>query len=235
MITHRSLTLDLLRTAAIVLMIIYHALYDLQNFGAAIDAKAPIPLAIARTSLILFLVVSGAAFAMRTRRGWSSPSARWRWIVRRTLILSGSALLVTIVTWIVDPGTYVRFGVLHLLAVSTLVLAYSSRLSPLWNGMVGCVLLIVGVFPRNALHTSLLLPLGWMPEGFVSVDYVPLLPWLGVVLLGYAVTLYLPETLLLQRSAPFAVRRATWIGRHSLVVYLVHQPILLGFLRMIFP
>ena len=226
----RSLTLDWLRTIAIVLMVIYHLLYDLRDVGFAVDLHHPVLWLIARTSLILFLGVSGATFALRASRGWKNSAEKTQWTLGRLLMIGSSALLVTVATYLMDPVTYVRFGVLHLLAVSTLVLALLASLHWRWHAIIGCALLASALVLPQSIETSWFLPLGFIPFGFSTLDYVPLLPWLGVVLLGFACFSLVPRWIWNERTLTNTEHILTWPGRNALLVYLGHQPLLVGVL-----
>ncbi len=138
-------------------------------------------------------------------------------------------LLITLVTWLLLPSGTILFGILHLIGVSA-VLAYpfiKHRWLALWSGIV-CLLLGFVVAPLSA-PTWWLLPLGIEPLGFFSIDYYPILPWFGFVLIGifFANTVYTNRKATVHPCA-MSARSASWIGKHSLAIYLLHQPILFG-------
>lgn len=175
-------------------------------------------------------------------------------------MLFASALLVSIATFIVDPETYVRFGILHLIAIATLILPLAAPLKE-WNALLGLLVLTTAELLPASAQTTLLIPLGIPPDNFATVDYFPFLPWFGVILIGYAIGYFLyirnlrwrkPEAFSILNSPAFAqpslklwpASKATagrqfsilarWPGRHSLLLYLVHQPIILSVLHLIF-
>jgi uncharacterized membrane protein len=173
-------------------------------------------------TLITFLVVAGLSDAL-SARGARHPRERWQKAQRRALRLGFAALLVSTITYALDPLTFVRFGVLHLLAVGSLLLPLIDRWSPrsTWLAVLICAgssWLIRGV----TMETTALVALGFQPATFTSVDHVPLLPWLSALLVGRALGTSLPTTDLTPRiPSPF-----TLPGRWSLSIYLIHQPLL---------
>lgn len=226
----RSLTLDILRTAALIMMVIYHALFDAAVFGWNVDPFSEPMIVLARTALILFLIVAGASFAAKRERGWKSPSDEWTWIKKRTYILAGASLLVTLVTWITLPNEYVQFGVLHMITVGTLLLWALPRSSALLFLIAGASFIGSFLLPLAPTEgcANCFLPLGIVPSNFQSIDYVPLLPWFGFMALGCALWPVLPRSFKCEKNYDRKTDACTWAGRHSLIVYLVHQPVLWG-------
>ncbi len=227
----RRFEIDALRGLAVIGMIAYHFIYDLWAFGGVdIDPFSSDWRLFARVILCAFLVISGISDALVSARGMTA-SERWQRAGRRALRLAGAALLVTVATRLVLGDEYVRFGVLHLLTGAALVTPLFDRWPTTGIIAAGLSTIVLGIW-MNGLSAAgingdlLLLPLGLPPAGFVSVDYVPLLPWFGVVLFGLALGRFLCRRPLARGAA--VVQPLTWIGRHTLVIYLVHQPILLG-------
>ena len=211
----RFLALDLLRTVAIVCMIAYHLLFDLWYFynggtDPTVGAWSGFRIAVAS----LFLLLAGASFVIsargRTRR------AVWLRTFRRAGLVLACALLVSAATFLTDPGTFIRFGILHLIGVSLLLLPFFRSLKA-WNILPGTLALL------------LRLP----PPAFRTLDYYPLFPWFGVILIGMGIGHALYGTGK-RRPEPITplVAALTSPGRHSLAIYMLHQPVLLGILRI---
>jgi len=144
-------------------------------------------------------------------------------------MLAGAAALISMATYLANPQTFVRFGILHLIAISMLILPFVRPLKEIAI-ILGVAIVIAGQWtvPANGFQPMAML-LGFPPIGFETVDYFPLLPWLGVILMGYGIGhfLYVRSTTwrkYLPDTAPSAV---TWPGRHSLLIYLLHQPVIL--------
>ena len=237
----RYAELDLLRTLAIILMIVYHLCYDLETFyGWELGMfEYPSWMIFQKSIAALFLLLVGISFAIswdRHQRKYDGWPFRFLWIKYwlRGLGLIICGLLVSVVTYLWDPASYVRFGILHLIGMSILALPFFARLRE-WNAAIGIAIIALGMNMPPAYETELLLPLGMMPPNFFSVDYFPLIPWFGVVLIGIAIG----HIVYVQHRRPTAwddlpaPQWMVWPGRHALPVYLVHQPILLRILGIL--
>ncbi len=222
--------LDLLRTVAIVLMVIYHFAFDLRFFyDVPLDVLHGPWLVLQRITANLFLLLVGIGAAISLERHRSI-----RHILRRFVIVAGGALLVTGATYVADPQSFVRFGILHLIALSALLLPLLSRLRE------GTILLgLLTLFASDAILSVLppsvwLIPIGSPPPHFQTVDYFPFLPWFSTILIGYGLghLLYIRFTLwrdhfpMLHTQYPIR-NTLLWPGRHSLPLYLIHQPLIL--------
>lgn len=219
MSSQRYIELDLLRTAAIAGMIIYHLAFDLSQFyNWDIDVFSGGWKIFQVTVASLFLLLVGITSSFSNRH-----------ILKRFLRIGAAALLVTIATYIIDPNTYVRFGVLHLIAVSAVCIPLLACLRA-WLIIPGIALLIVGPAVSSlSINSPLLLPLGITYAGFSTVDYFPLIPWFGVVLIGYGIGPFSVRWMRLrENSSQLSVLAAP--GKHSLMLYLIHQPIIIGIL-----
>lgn len=224
MLHQRFPELDLLRSAAIIGMIVYHAAYDLESYYGwpVLRSLGVGGLFFERVIAITFLLLVGVSFAISHNR--TEKHLIWRKFLKRGCIVTACGMLVSVVTYVVDPTTFVRFGILHLIGVSILLLPLFARFG--WrNAAIGIVLGVIGMQ----------LP----PPHFASVDYFPLLPWFGIVLIGAAIGqhLYIHHLdwrekipTLLTNHYPLL----THISRHSLPIYLIHQPILIAVLWMMF-
>ena len=236
--TKRYPFLDELRGAAILMMIAYHLLYDGVVFaGWDIPLFSP-PLSIWQDSIgALFILLSGCMCRL-SRSNW-----------RRGLRCLAAACVITAVTFFLVPTVADWFGVLHFLGCAMLLYPVFrpllDRFPPL-PGAVACFLLFWVTYPVNRGKIGMLiwqvdLPtflyrnfataiLGFPPYHFVSSDYYPLLPWIFLFLAGY----WLGEAFLQRRVPEFCYREHLpalgWIGRHALIIYLVHQPVVYGVL-----
>lgn len=225
--------IDGLRGLAVVNMVAYHFLFDvyiLQGFlpgWRSIFAVRIWQQAICWT----FILVSGLS--------WHLGRHHWK----NSLILNGCGLLVTVVTRIAAPEEAIWCGVLTLLGCSlflaTLLAPLLEKVPALPGGAVSFLLFLLTRNVQSGLLTLGSLTLCRLPEalyatpwltlfgfpgpGFYSSDYFPLLPWLFLYLTGYFLgrrVVKNPPTWLSQ-----AVPGLSWVGRHSLAVYLIHQPV----------
>jgi len=222
---------DVLRALALIAMIAYHFAFDLRYYGViGTDFEHdPVCLAVRTAILASFLLLAGVGLALAARAG--APPARF-W--RRVAEIGACALLVSAGSYAMFPQSYIWFGVLHAIAV-TLVLARPLADKPRVAGALGLAVIAAGLlFTHPAFDNR---ALGWI--GFMTVkpfteDYVPLFPWAGVLLLGIPLGHALAAANF-RALAPLAAfpRAFALAGRHTLVVYMIHQPILLGLLALV--
>ncbi len=222
--------LDFLRGAAVLAMIGYHVCFDLSfYYGYDLGMTGLLSAFFARTTASLFLFLTGICFVISYER--TVPAERMKKYLKRAVIVLSGAMIVTLVTWLLDPTTFVVFGILHLIGAATFM-QYLVRPLRRWNIILGTVLSTTGLYlPTGNVMTALLLPFGIMHQGFMSVDYYPLLPWLGPISIGMGIgdLLYIPKR---SESLSFFEKCQwpswlLWIGKKSLLIYFVHQPIAL--------
>ena len=214
----RYAEIDVLRAVAIVLMVLFHFVYDLNVFaGLSIDYHSPLWFFIGKASALLFIFISGLS------NGFSrSP-------IRRGLKVLFYGMGITLVTYLFMKDEYVRFGILHFLGVTMILFPLLVRSSSwiLW-GLAGSSALLGFWFKAQVLKTSLLLPFGLMYDGFASMDYYPLFPYLAVTILGILAYRYFYAQ---RTESLFPVRinseLISWLSRNSLGIYLIHQPLFL--------
>jgi len=217
--------LDALRGLAIVAMIAYHFCFDLRYFGVAHwnfehDMRW---LAARSTILSSFLLIAGVSAVLANAQ--PAPLSHW---LRHVAIIAGAALLVTADSYVLFPQSFISFGVLHAIALS-LLLAKPLLARPWIAAITGFVVIVAGlVYANPAFDNRVLGFVGFMTDKPMTEDYVPLFPWFGVLLLGIAVGHGLVRT---QFAALVPLARLpalfSFLGRHSLVVYLVHQPLMM--------
>jgi len=229
----RFLEIDMARGLAIVMMVTFHTLYDLNFFHiVSINVYYGFWRYFAFTTATLFLLVVGISLSISHGRAARSLSG---FILAKKFLLRGvgifcCGLLVTLVTALFLREGYVCFGILHLIGVSVMLSPFFFRFKK-WNAVIGLVIIVIGWF--LSIHTGpvWLLPFGIHPATFWSVDYTPLFPWFGVVLIGISVGEFLyPEC---ERSfslpaMPAMIRAPlAFMGQHSLILYLIHQPVII--------
>ena len=226
--TARIYGIDALRGFALCLMIGYHFAFDLRFYGvtAADFEHDPFWLGFRAIIVSLFMGLVGVSLVLADRAG-ASPAHFWR----RVAIIAACALAVSAGSWIAFPRSFIYFGILHCIALAS-VLGWPLVRLPLIAFIVGCAVIVAGLtLSHPAFDIPVLSAVGFVTHKPVTEDYVPLAPWTGIVFIGIAL-----GNLLARQSfravAPLAAAPAPlrWLGRHSLAVYMIHQPILLSLL-----
>lgn len=237
---HRYWEIDLLRGIAIIVMIIYHIAYDLYflkiyNFDIhTIHFKITV-----YTFASLFLLLVGLSLTLSYNRNKTDLTKNQliKKFVLRGIKIFFLGLIITFITFLYLAEGFVIFGVLHCIGLSIILSIPFIRFSFL-NLFFGAILIILGVFLRfMTFNFNWLLWLGFTPSGFYTVDYFPILPWFGVILIGIAVgnifypnykrTFSLPDLSKLK-----IVRFLDFLGKNSLIIYFLHQPILIILIQL---
>ncbi|WP_371376450.1 heparan-alpha-glucosaminide N-acetyltransferase [Sporomusa aerivorans] len=218
--------IDVLRGIAVILMIIFHTVFDLAYFyNWQLDYLTGFWYYQGKASAVLFMLVSGISSHLSR-----NP-------VRRGFLVLGAGLLITAITYLASPAVYIRFGILHLLGVGMICTPLLARLSSLLLMLTGTLLLALNnVLAAFTVTTSVFIPVGLIPPEFSSLDYYPIIPWLGVVVYGMTAGRLLyrrKRPLWPQLSKQAGIQPLTWLGRRSLFLYLMHQPLILTVLYAI--
>ncbi|MBP8172788.1 MAG: DUF1624 domain-containing protein [Aeromonadaceae bacterium] len=224
--------LDQARGIAILAMMAFHTCFDLTYWQlASFNMLADGRWIWTRNLIVtLFLAIMGINLVLGQGQG-----RRHFW--RRLARIGAAALLISVVTWFMFGERFIYFGVLHFVVVATLLASLLRHwLSKPWLWVaLGLLCLLAGLYPGlEAMDPRYLNWIGLTTHKPPTEDYVPLLPWLGVVLLGMALGTRLastPVTPPLPTSRPG--KGLAWMGRHSLLIYLLHQPLLMGLLGLL--
>jgi uncharacterized membrane protein len=228
----RLQSVDVYRGLALFAMAAYHTCWDLNYYGLievgiGVD---PIWISLQRGILTAFLLLAGASLTLAHGNGIG-----WRGFWRREAILVAAALAVSAGTWALFQSAFAWFGVLHLIALGSLI-ALPFVSAPLWAGILAAIALLA----LPALYSSALFDPPWLDWlGFFvttpeTADLVPVFPWAGVMLIGVLGMRLLREApAFTWTSRSIAARGLARLGRWSLILYLVHQPVLFGIITPI--
>ena len=221
--------LDALRGAAIVWMALFHLVFDLNLYGL-IEPRQNFyrdPFWTGqRTAIVsLFLLCAGLgqAVALEASQGWPRFWRRWAQV-------AGCALLVSLGSAWMFPRSWISFGVLHGMAV---MLIAARLLGPLrgWLWLLGAVAIALPWWLQHPFFDSrLTIWVGLVTRKPVTEDYVPVLPWLGVMLWGLAAGQWLlaHRRGLLAGVVPAGLQPLALLGRWPLSFYMLHQPAFIG-------
>lgn len=215
--------IDLARVAALAGMVVFHFARDLEIFGLVphgLTMSGGWAL-FARLVAGSFVFLSGMSLVLAHGAG-----LRWGAWRRRFLMIVGAAGLVSLATYAAFPQRFVYFGILHSIAAASLIGLAVLRL-PAWGmALTGAAVVALHLTIGRALFDSVWLAwTGLSSTVRPSLDFLPLVPWLAPFLFGMALARAVDLRALPALQLPAAL---TWISRHSLSVYLVHQPVLLG-------
>jgi len=234
----------MLRGLAIILMVFGHLLWDLDYFGLA-PMNSGIYTFLQKTVPPLFFLLVGMSLIVSKKKienkTLKDEEAYYKRLVVRGLKIFSLGMCITIGTLIFMPERVVLFGVLHCIGLSIVLivpfLKYRNYALPftLFIIFAGTIITQYPVENPNILHLTI--GLHQTDVWTYTLDYFPLIPWFGICLLGLVVGDWLycgnkrafrmPE---LSRYRPAKVFQ--WVGQHSLVIYLLHQPIIAGALSV---
>ncbi len=233
----RFFEIDFTRGLAVVMMVLFHLVFDLDYFGTYhLNVSSGFWWWFARITAALFILLAGISLAISMSR---TPKAdQQKKCLKRGLMLILLGLSITLITFIFLPHGTIYFGILHFIGASTL-LAFPLMKSKWLNVALGLLILIAGIWLEGRVFDfPYLLWLGLKPEHFYTFDYFPLIPWLGIFLFGVALgnllytggarTFEMPDA-----SRNIFISKITFLGRHSLLIYFAHQPVLVLILTVL--
>lgn len=235
---------DALRGLAIVWMTAFHFSFDLNYFGLVKQNFLLDPFwTWQRTAIVSLFVLCaglGQSVAVAQEQSWRRFGRRWSQVAL-------CAVLVSVGSWLMFPQTFIYFGVLHGLAVMLVLLrllAPWARRHLLAVALIGAACIAARFVAEQALGTGAVAEafngralnwLGLVTRKPFTEDYVPLMPWLGVLLWGFALgtwALRRNAEILRLRLVPW-LRPLAFLGRWSLSYYMLHQPVLIGGLMLV--
>ena len=240
--------IDMLRGICIISMIIYHTVWDLVYIYGIdwIWYKSRLASVWQQSICWTFILLSGFCLPMGKHP------------VKRGMIVFGAGGLITAVTMVIMPKQPVMFGILTFIGTCTILVGLlnkfiQKRISPIITatGMIINFLLFaftysvnyraVGVFseklirlPGKLYYNYFTAFLGFPQSGFFSTDYFSVIPWIFLFLMGYfAHFLVLDNKITREWNGRWRCRPLEWVGSHSLIIYLLHQPVICGVLWVV--
>lgn len=240
----RYTVLDALRGFALVNMILYHAMWDMQNIFHAhmpwFDSQG----AYIWQQLIChtFILLSGFCWSMGSKK------------LKRSLTVLGASVIITLVTAVFMPKSIILFGVLTLIGMAMLLMIPFEKLYKKINPFIGFGVFLllfiltknisdgyIGIgdkvlieIPHNIYSNYFTSFLGFPFHGFYSSDYFPLIPWVFLFNCGYFIYYIFRRFNLLKHLSAFRIKPLEFLGRHSLIFYMIHQPLVYGVLFLVF-
>ena len=240
--TERLWEIDSLRGIAIILMIVSNLVTDVAFFGILeVEGFSGFWMYFARLVVSVFILLAGVSLTL----SYSRVREKKHHEIRRKYLLRGGkifglGMLITLVTWFFLGNNLILFGILHLIGFSIIAGHFLLKKRRL-NLILGLAFISAGLLLQSfAFDFPWLVWLGLRLENYYTVDYVPVLPWFGVFLIG----MFLGATLYPQGKSRFKLPGLSknrllsplrFLGRNSLLIYLIHQPILIAILLLLFP
>jgi len=209
---------DALRGIAIVMMIAFHLAFDLSYFGNYdLNIHSGLWRLFGRATASIFILLTGISLSLSHSRSATGMEK----YLKRGLKIFCWGLLITLITRLFFPAEFIIFGILHFIGLS-IILSYPFLGQKRWNLIIGLAIIIVGL--------SLKGPLPLFPTPFRTFDYFPLFPWFGLIPIG----IFLGNSLYPNHTRRFSIPELSTplslLGRHSLLIYLLHQPVLIALL-----
>ena len=227
--TARYVFVDVWRGLAIIGVVIYHFGWDLNFFGfipASLMFSGPVTV-FARALAGSFMFLAGVSLVLAHIR-----QARWEKFIWRLAKLIAAAVAISVVTYFLFPQGFIYFGVLHAIALAS-VLGLAFLRLPVGAVALASLAILAAplLFETPAFDVRILAWIGFASDPPLANDFVPVFPWFGVTLAGIVCArIYLSRRQLRDARPPAArgaiVRGLTWVGQRTLPIYLLHQPIL---------
>jgi uncharacterized membrane protein len=216
----RFIFIDVLRGATIILMIFFHFSFDLNLLGFLnFDIiHKPFWYFLPRFIVFMFFLAVGMSLTLVHQR-----QIKWRIFFHRFIKILILAGVISLVTYIIYPENWIYFGTLHSIAIVSL-LSLPFLKYPKTSLLIALLLFIPSMlWDKN---------IPWFEMSHPSFDYISPFPWVGSSLLGiFAISKNLHRFYLDDKNK--LVKSLNFLGKHSLLIYLVHQPILIGLLYVI--
>ncbi len=235
--TARLWEVDFLRGIAIVAMVIYHTFFVMNYYRVFMTNLHTtfwwcFPRMIANT----FIFLVGVSLTLSYSRDILTRTHKtglYKKYMKRGAMIFACGLLITCATFIVIRENYVKFGILHLIGVS-IILAYPFVRFKYINLLIAALIIPLGMYFKTIIIKSpLLLWIGIMPYNFSTVDFFPIFPWSAAVFIGLFVGNILYNDCkrnfkFFNLPKNFLSKAMCYLGKKSLVIYIVHQPIIVG-------
>ena len=225
----RILWIDVIRGVSILAMITFHFAFDLMYFGFAKSDLIYQPdwRLFERMIAFSFLFIAGLSLFIT-----HGSLIKWNSFIKRYGVTAICAVLISTVTYVLFNGDMIRFGILHAISVSGLISLLLLRLNSFFLALLAVIIFLINlIIPQPVEGDYFWQWLIYTNETPHSLDYRPIIPWITPFILGMASYQLFKKWGLLETSKIIIYRELSilsWLGRNSLIIYLIHQPILFG-------
>ncbi|WP_350333984.1 heparan-alpha-glucosaminide N-acetyltransferase [Coralliovum pocilloporae] len=222
--------IDALKGMAILGVVLFHLVWDLEFVGFVAGlAFHPIWLGFGRILAGTFMLVVGINLVLAHPNHLNLIA-----YIKRISILLIAAFAISLLTLITFPTSFIYFGILHSITVSSLVGLAFLRLSMHITLIAGVIVFLLPFYySTSAFDSRWFAWIGFSESPPASNDFFPVFPWLGLTLIGMAITKFclvqenISQWCILPKNNA-CVQSIVWLGKRSLLIYLIHQPVLLA-------
>jgi len=229
--------LDIIRGIAIFLMVIFHLNYSLVNIfnSQILELPANIWFYIWRISALLFIIIAGISFVLAENKYKIKIIKKY---IKVSIFLWIIAFFISLSTLLFFPEQYIRFWIIHFFSLSFLLLLLFRKFK-YYNIILWLWIIIYGFYFISIVEVKYLYFLGFVYPWFNSADFYPILPYFWVMLLWYWIWTYLLNNNLLHILRWSSISNIfkkffIYIWKKSLLIYIIHQPIIIGVLYLFF-
>ena len=225
----RILWIDVIRGVSILAMITFHFAFDLMYFGFAKSDLIYQPdwRLFERMIAFSFLFIAGLSLFIT-----HGSLINWNSFIKRYGVTAICAVLISTVTYVLFNGDMIRFGILHAISVSGLISLLLLKLNSFFLALLAVIIFLINLLiPQPVEGDYFWQWLIYTNETPHSLDYRPIIPWITPFIFGMASYQLFKKWGLLETSNTIIYRELSilsWLGRNSLIIYLIHQPILFG-------
>lgn len=221
---NRITELDFLRWIALILMVYFHFIWSMsQLYGYDITYNTWITFYIGKFSAILFILISGIVVTFS------------KFNFKRFLLLAGVALSISIVTYFYNDDYFIKFGIIHFFAISSLLALAATKINKYTIIILWITIMLTGLWINTiATNVDYFFFVWIVSKWFQSADFYPLIPRFGVYLIGMWISkiFYTKKKNLFWNL--FNIAPINFVGRNTLLIYSIHQPIIIWILYMIY-
>jgi len=229
---NRFWEIDFLRGFAVILMIIFHLFFDLKYFlNLNFGSLNYLYILLGKITFFLFFLLVGISLRLSYLK-----KKNFNYYFKRGLFIFSLGLVISLITYFIIPSSFIKFGALHFIGFS-IILAFIFLRFKYLNLLFGMIFLFFGLFLKSKVFDfNCLFFLGFKGVGFNSVDYFPIFPYFSLVLFGIFLGnfFYLSSLKrnfkLIDLSNNFFISKICFLGKKSLLIYFLHQPIIFLFL-----
>lgn len=234
--------LDILRWLAILLMIIFHINYSLLNIYwiKFLNFSEIFWFIIWKISVLLFITISWISFFLAEKK-YSSKKDNKKSISKKyfkySLFLWFISLVITFWTYFILRSQTILFWIIHFFSISYLLILFFRRFK-YFNIIIWLIIILIPFFVSMKTNSHYLFFLWFLYPWFNSSDFYPIFPYFGIFLISYWISIFLDKKWFLEKifwwqNNWMISTSLEYIWKRSLLVYLIHQPIIILIIYLI--